>query len=114
MTSRSEVEVLRRDESLAQIVRRLAAAFQPSRIYLFGSRARGETGPDSDYDLRVVVPDESPPERKRPRLAYESLRGTGVAADVLVWTEGAFQSRLHVATSLPATVAREGKVLYAA
>ena len=83
-------------------------------MYLFGSRARGEGAPDSDYDLLLVVADDAPPERKRSRLAYEVLRGTGVAADVIVWTRGAFDRRLGVATSLPATVMREGRLLVGA
>ncbi|MBW1953738.1 MAG: nucleotidyltransferase domain-containing protein, partial [Deltaproteobacteria bacterium] len=43
------------DKILKEMVRRLVAAFQPERIYLYGSRARGEAGPDSDYDLMLVV-----------------------------------------------------------
>lgn len=101
------------DQVLGEIVRRLTDAFQPDRIYLFGSKARGESGPDSDYDLLIVVPDEASPEQKRSRLAYQVLRGTRTAADVLVWTKGAFDSRLHLPASLPATVTREGKLLYA-
>ncbi len=101
------------DKTLAELVRRLAEAFEPERIYLFGSKARGETGPDSDYDFLVVVPDDSTPERRRSRLAYQALRGTRTAADVLVWTKEAFESRLHLPASLPATVVREGKLLYA-
>jgi len=102
------------DGVLDEIVRRLVSAYRPERVYLFGSIARGEGGPDSDYDLLVVVPDDVPAERRRSRLAYESLRGTGVAADVLVCTHTYFEERLHLAPSLPATVVREGKVLYAA
>ncbi len=104
---------LQKDAKLAEIVRRLVAAFRPERIYLFGSKARGEEDADSDYDVMVVVPDDSPPGRKRSRLAYEALRGTGTAADVLVWTNRSFESRLHVVCSLPATVEREGRLLYA-
>lgn len=100
------------DPVLAELVRRLVAAFQPERVYLFGSKARGDSGPDSDYDLLVVVPDEAPPERRRSRLAYEALRGTGVAADVLVLTRSAFDGRLHLRASLPSTVATEGALLY--
>lgn len=100
------------DQTLTEIVRRLKDAFQPERIYLFGSKARGDTGPDSDYDLLIVVPDEASPERKRSRLAYQALRGTCTAADVLVWTKEAFDSRLHLPASLPAIVVREGKLLY--
>jgi predicted nucleotidyltransferase len=99
---------------LAEIVSRLVEAYQPERIYLFGSEARGDAGPDSDFDLLVVVPNEAPPEMKRSRLAYERLWGTGVAADVLIWTKERFDSRLHLKASLPATVLREGKLLYAA
>lgn len=100
--------------ALMPIVERLIEAYQPERLYLFGSKARGDYGPDSDFDLMVVVPDDAPPARKRSRLAYEVLRGTGTAADVLVWTRSAFESRLHLVASLPATVIREGKLLHAA
>lgn len=52
------------DPVLSEIVRRLVAAYEPERIYLFGSKARGDEGPDSDYDLLVVVPDGALPDRK--------------------------------------------------
>jgi len=102
------------DPALAETVRRLVAAYHPQRIYLFGSVARGDAGPDSDYDILVVVPNDAPLERHRSRLAYEVLWGTGVAADVLVWTTSRFDSRVHLVASLPATVLREGKLLHAA
>ena len=100
--------------SLTRIVERLIDAYQPQRIYLFGSVARGEAGPDSDYDLLIVVPDDVPPDRQDSDLAYRALRGTGIAADVIVWKRSAFERRKHVVTSLPATVLREGRLLHAA
>ncbi len=69
---------LERDPVLHGIVERLVGAYQPERIYLFGSKARGEEGVDSDYDLMIVVSNLAPPERCRSRLAYQALRGTGV------------------------------------
>jgi predicted nucleotidyltransferase len=75
--------ILERDPKLAEIVRRLVDAYQPERIYLFGSMARGDVGPDSDYDLLVIVPDEATAVRQDSDLAYRALRGTGIAADVL-------------------------------
>jgi predicted nucleotidyltransferase len=101
------------DTKLAEIVRRLVEAYRPLRLYLFGSHARGEAGADSDYDLLLVVPDDASPERRRSRLAYRVLRGTGTAADVVVWVKGDFEERLRVPASLPSTVEREGKQLYA-
>jgi predicted nucleotidyltransferase len=99
---------------LKEIVDRLVSAYEPERIYLFGSTARGEAGPDSDYDLLVIVPDNAPPERRRSRLAYESLRGTGVAVDVIVWPKSYFEGRRQVPASLSALVEREGKLLHVA
>ena len=49
-----------KDPVLAEIVRHVVTAYEPERIYLFGSKARGNEGPDSDYDLMVVVPDDAP------------------------------------------------------
>jgi|SRR5579884_128428 predicted nucleotidyltransferase len=109
-----ESELLRREPALAEVVRRLIDAYQPERIYLFGSRARGDAGPDSDYDLLLIVPDGAPPERKHSKLAYQVLWGTRAAADVIIWEKSAFERRARVVSSLPATVLREGKVLYAA
>lgn len=109
-----EADILTDDPVLAEIVRRLVQAYAPERIYLFGSKARGDTGPDSDYDLMLIVPDDAPPERRRSRLAYQVLRGTGRAADVLVSTRTSFESRLRVRASLPATIVSEGRLLHAA
>ena len=79
-----------------------------------GSKARGDAGPDSDFDILLLVEDNAPTERRRSRLAYEVLRGTGTAADVLVWTQSSFDARRHLRASFPATVLREGRLLYAA
>jgi len=102
------------DAALSEVVRLLVEAYRTERIYLFGSVVRGHAGPDSNYDIVIVVPDDAPPELRRSRAAYVALRGTGVACDVLVWTASRFDSRLKVAASLPTTVIREGRLLHAA
>ena len=106
--------ILERDPKLRLVVERLVGVYRPERIYLFGSIARGDADEDNDYDLMVLVPDDATPERRGSRLAYQALRGTGIAADVLVWTRGSFERRARVVASLPATVLREGKLLHAA
>ncbi len=106
--------MLNSDPKLSEIVNRLIRKYEPLYIYLFGSVARCEAGPDSDYDLMMVVPDNAAPERKREKLAYDCLWGTGTAADILVWTQSRFAKKASVVTSLPATVLREGVLLYEA
>ncbi len=105
---------LKRDRKLTEIVDKLAAVYQPRSIYLFGSKARGDEGPDSDYDILVVVPDDAPDECQNSRRGYAALWSTGTAADVLVCTQSYFDSRTGVVSSLPSTVMAEGKLLYAA
>lgn len=93
-------------------VRRLRESLPAERIYLFGSRARGENNEDSDYDFMVVVKESSLPRYKREQQAYRALWGLRVAKDVLVYTRKEFDEGLTVVSSLPATVVREGRLLY--
>lgn len=41
-------------DKLDEIVRRIVEAVAPEKIILFGSAARGDTGPHSDVDLLVI------------------------------------------------------------
>jgi len=100
------------DPTLAEITRRLVETYRPERIYLFGSRARGAAGEDSDYDLLVVVGDDVPSGLRRSAPAYEALWGLPTSGDILIWTHTAFAERLHLRASLPSTVEREGRLLY--
>jgi len=97
-----------------KIVQRLVSALSPERIYLFGSQARGDAGPDSDYDFLVVVSSSTLPRYRRDQAAFAALLGVGVAKDVLVLTHDEFERQRTVVCSLPATVEREGVLLYAA
>jgi len=105
---------LKSDRILSEIVSRLRTAFQPECIYLFGSYARGEAGPDSDYDLLMVVPSSSLPRYRRDQVAFRALAGLGASKDILVLTRAEFDQQRLARTSLPATVEREGILLYAA
>ena len=107
-------DLLQRDPKLAEIVRRLVEALQPERIYVFGSKARGDEDPDSDYDLMVIVSADAGPTSQLSQRVHSLLWGLGIAADILVWTREAFESRLHLKASFPSTIVREGKLLYVA
>ena len=106
--------VAEKDPILTEIVRRLIETLHPERIYLFGSRARGDAGSDSDYDLMVLVPHLTEPAYRLAQRAHSVLWGLGTAADILVWSREAFDNRLHLKASLPATILREGTLLHAA
>ena len=102
-----------RDEAIAEITHKLVEFYQPIRIYLFGSVARGDDGPDSDLDFLVVVPDDAPEDKLRPGAGRKAVRGTGFAKDIVPWRKTDFEERAAwVRASLPATVVREGRLLY--
>jgi uncharacterized protein len=111
---RSSVDLIQRDSVLTEIVQRLVVALEPERIYLFGSMARGDSGPDSDYDIVVLVEHPTEPLYRLSQRGFRALRGLDAAVDVVVWDRGAFDARLHLAASFPATVIREGRLLHAA
>ena len=66
-----------RQETIAEITRRLVEFYQPVRIYLFGSEARGDAGPDSDLDFCVVLPDDAPESLYRDRGVHNRFGGLG-------------------------------------
>ena len=80
---------------------------------MFGSTARDEAGPDSDYDLMVIVPDDAPARLEDPAAGYDAMRGLPRSGDFLVWTRQSFEKRLHLKASLPSPILRDGELLYA-
>ena len=99
---------------LALVIERLAEAFQPERIYVFGSQARGEATPDSDIDLLIVVAQANEPAHRLAQAAYRIATPHSLALDLLVMPLDEFERRSRALASLPATVLQEGRVLYAA
>ena len=95
-------------------MRRLTGAFQPNRVYLFGSWVRGEAGPDRDYALLWLVKYSGLPRNRREQEAFRTLIGVGAPKDILVLTRKEFDRKRTVVSSLPAAVEREGILLYAA
>lgn len=43
------------ESAIREAVDRIATRFHPDKIILFGSRARGQGGPDSDADLSIIM-----------------------------------------------------------
>lgn len=100
------------DTSLAEVVRRLVETLHPLRIYLFGSRARGEETYDSDYDVLVLVEQKTGTSYQMERQAYGALVGLTTPIDIVIMRREYFEQRRKVSSSLPAIVEREGKLLY--
>ena len=103
------------DAILTEIVRRLVDEFHPTRVFLFGSRARGDFIEGSDYDLLVVVSASDIPGYRLAQKAHRyTLQGIPAPVDLMIITEKVFQAKKTVIGTLPETAIHEGKELYVA
>jgi hypothetical protein len=90
----------------------VVAYFQPRRVILFGSVARGEAGPDSDIDLLVVLDDDAPPEKLTLKAGYESRRSYNQPTDVVPCREQTYRRKCRIVGTLPYAARSEGIVVF--
>lgn len=101
------------EQAVSEMVRRLAEAFQPEKVILFGSFGRGDAAEDSDVDLLVVVRDIS--DRRALRIAMRSaLNDVKVSKDIIVLSVDEFERKRKIPGTIAYPADKEGKVLYAA
>jgi predicted nucleotidyltransferase len=89
----------------------LVAGFQPLRILLFGSYARGQARPDSDIDFLVVLP-RVDNKREAAVAMLSALRDLPVAKDILVTTPEEIAERGQVVGTTLRSALAEGKSIY--
>ena len=99
-------------KQIEEMVSRIVQKFQPERIILFGSHARGDGGPDSDVDLLVVMPVEGSKRRKAVEIGV-ALHDVRVPKDIIVTTPDAFAWRKEIPGTIERPADLEGEVLYA-
>jgi len=96
----------------AELLDPVVAYFNPRRVILFGSAARGEAGPDSDIDLLVIVDDDTAPEKVRLKAGFESRRSYHQPADVIPVREATFLRKSKIANTLSRAATLDGVVVY--
>ncbi len=83
------------------------------KILLFGSRVHGETRPDSDYDVLILVESDLSP-AKRAAPLYLALRDLDHAVDLVVVTPDEYERNARWKSSIVHTAESEGESLYEA
>jgi len=99
------------DKKISEIVRRIIKGFNPERIILFGSQARGEAGPDSDADLLVVM-NFTGSKRKQALAIDLALVGVNFPVDVIVASPAEVEKYRDTLGTIIHPALREGKVVY--
>ena len=90
----------------------IVSHLNPQKVILFGSRVNGESGPDSDWDLMIVVDDSTTQKDVNWRIMGNIRRGIRGAVDLIPVRESTFRDRSEIIGSLPSIAAREGVVVY--
>jgi len=99
------------EQTLAEVKNRLVEGFQPEKIILFGSQARGMVDEHSDIDILVVCPVKG--SRRALTLdMYRALKGLGIAKDIIVLTKEEFERNRLIAGTIARPAWLEGKLLY--
>ena len=99
-------------ENLEQICEIIEKTVDVERIYLFGSYAYGVPTADSDYDLCIIIPNNT----IRPADAIKQIRRAlypiqTAPLDILVYRSDMFNQKQR-GPSLERKIKREGVVLY--
>ena len=95
------------------VIARLIARWHPLAIWLFGSRARGDARPDSDWDLLVIVPDcPEPADFDDPMTLWRVKREPGLCSDLVVYRASEFEEDRGVPNTLAYSTSVDGVLLY--
>lgn len=97
--------------TLDAVVRRLVDGYDPDRVILFGSRATGRAGDDSDFDLLIVKEDERRPLDRRIEVE-RLLADRRMPLDVIVHTPDEMWEMFRAGSPFIEEVLDSGKVLY--
>jgi predicted nucleotidyltransferase len=93
---------------LDRIVALARERFDAREVWLFGSRARGDHRPDSDWDILIVVDDAASDEALDPVRLWSVGRDAGLVADVVGDRLSDVRACEDVAATIPYEVKRAG------
>jgi len=96
---------------LDEVIDRITRKFNPVRIILFGSWARGEATKDSDLDLLVVLP-QVEHKRKITIQIGNSLSNLQISKDIVVTTPEEIAQYGKTVGNILRPALQEGKTVY--
>ena len=111
MTQAPAVPIEQRLTGMAAAIRRIIPG---AEVRLFGSRARGEAGPDSDVDLLITAPDAWLAGRDRFALLADlwgAVAQPDLSVDLVLHSAGETARRANQAGSLVQEAIRDGVLL---
>lgn len=95
-----------------KLLEEIIAQWNPAQIWLFGSRARRTEVPGSDWDLLVIVPDDTREAEFEPDVAWQIRVRGGVPADIVPCRVSDFRAARDVVNTLSYEAAHNGVLAY--
>ena len=100
-------------EPIRRVLARVIDRWHPLQIWLFGSRARDENRPDSDWDLLAIVPDcPEPADFDDPMTVWRVKREPGISSDLVVYRRSDFDEDRSVPNTLAYSTRLDGVLVY--
>jgi predicted nucleotidyltransferase len=99
------------EKEIQSITQQLIEKYGPEKIILFGSAARGDSGPDSDADFLII-------KKQTPYYGSDRIRELSpiiernIPVDFLVYRPEEFEERLEMGDPFLKAILKEGRVLY--
>ncbi len=97
--------------TIEAMVQRIADGFDPEKIIIFGSYARGEIDRDSDLDLLIVMHVEGSLRQKANEIDL-MLADRTLPLDLIVVTPEQFARQKDVIGTIVREAVKDGKVVY--
>ena len=101
-----------KDRMPAGLLDSIVAKLNPIRVIVFGSQVTGNTHIDSDWDLLIVVDDDTPTHRIDSGGLDNVRCHIRGAMDLIPLRETNFRDRVDIIGSLPWIALNEGAVVY--
>lgn len=98
-------------EKITDIVNKIALFYNPDKIILLGSYAKGLENENSDLDL-LIIKNTDLPKQRRKREIRKFLFGSMVPMDIKVYTQEEFANDLANPYSFVYGAIKESKILY--
>jgi len=99
------------EKEIEDITAQIIKKYNPTKIILFGSAARGELGSDSDADFLIIKEDTPLYGADRIRELNRLLE-RNIPLDLLIYRPEEFEKRMKMGDPFLRAILKEGKVLY--
>jgi uncharacterized protein len=113
-TERERMEIARgieAQEEITRMVKRIVEQFDPQKIILFGSYARGTVGPDSDVDLLIIMSIIG--SKRKTAISIDlALADRRLPLDIIVATPEEVERNRDAIGTIIRPALLEGKVVY--